>query len=1100
MTDKKKAKLSKNHQSNQKPSATLSKTSQTSIHTTPSDIIDNHFHVKRNYLPGSIKRVKLENFVTYDFCEFTPGPNMNMVIGPNGTGKSTIVCAIALGLGGVPSVLGRAKDISEFVKHGYEHASIEIELQNKKDINQPLIIKRLIQKGTNSTSWELNGETARLRDITKKIKEFNIQVDNLCQFLPQDKVAEFAQLQKMSPYDLLLATQKAAGESQMHEWHQRLIEHDKEMKSHNSNLQADLDKMKSLELRLESSKIEAERFKERDSNLKKIKLYKTKMVFLNYEELKEQFNVIRIKREKIKNKYDKINNAIEPLLVIKKEESDKLTILEDEAYTLMDKRKSQFHKFDKMMTNMTTKPESLKTTIARINTLKKSERDHGATVRTKEIELNQLKEIISNDPPPVTDFSEIDAKIDESSRESEVTQDRMSLIRVEQEKMNTETHGLNVNLKRLDAKLKELEDVKLQRKEKLRAFNQDAVRAMDWLKHNRTLFKYNVFDPISLEIEVKDKRYAQAVENCINANALKTFVCQSAEDYKLCSSEMIDKNKFRVNIICIDQTIEDFKHPFPVEKIREFGFEDYALNLVEGPKPVLAALCKMCNFHGTPISLKSVDNEKVERSRRISKYVAGQTLYTITVADYGDRNVSSLTQRLKVPRFVGVGVDPTVKKKMIDDQYAIRKELEKFEKSQKGLNEKLDSLKRVLIRQREAKEELMKKRADIKNENLKYARRRALYEKNERDLVSLKEKNYQDQINKAQERKSKLEKEYLRDCKELKEAVVTLRKINELVVKKKLEIEEMKSKIQYIENSLMVIEDFRMKEKYNLMGINEEFNNKKKEAHQELAKAKAALSVMPEEDKTQLKELCSAKSLDQLNDELLDLEAAVNATTNADSKAFETFKLREKELEVLKARIADKESGKEKLEEEINEIRETWIPKIEELVAKISEKFSIAFENIGCSGEVALKKGEEYDKWGIDIMVKFRANEKLQALTGFRQSGGEKSVSTIMFLMAIQELAKSPFRVVDEINQGMDPRNERLIHKQLIETACKPNTAQYFLITPKLLPNLVYHQNMKVLCIYNGEWQPKRFLMTNYLSSLRRENGPLKRAIAGTQD
>jgi len=30
----------------------------------------------------------------------------------------------------------------------------------------------------------------------------------------------------------------------------------------------------------------------------------------------------------------------------------------------------------------------------------------------------------------------------------------------------------------------------------------------------------------------------------------------------------------------------------------------------------------------------------------------------------------------------------------------------------------------------------------------------------------------------------------------------------------------------------------------------------------------------------------------------------------------------------------------------------------------------------------------------------------------------EKSVSTILYLMAMQEMARSPFRLVDEINQG----------------------------------------------------------------------------------
>lgn len=56
------------------------------------------------YQPGAIVRVKLTNFVTYASVEFFPGPNLNMVIGPNGTGKSTLVCAICLGLGWGPKV------------------------------------------------------------------------------------------------------------------------------------------------------------------------------------------------------------------------------------------------------------------------------------------------------------------------------------------------------------------------------------------------------------------------------------------------------------------------------------------------------------------------------------------------------------------------------------------------------------------------------------------------------------------------------------------------------------------------------------------------------------------------------------------------------------------------------------------------------------------------------------------------------------------------------------------------------------------------------------------------------------------------------------
>jgi chromosome segregation ATPase len=51
-----------------------------------------------------------------------------VIIGPNGTGKSTVVCAICLGMTGKPSVLGRAANISDFIKFGKTKATIEIEL------------------------------------------------------------------------------------------------------------------------------------------------------------------------------------------------------------------------------------------------------------------------------------------------------------------------------------------------------------------------------------------------------------------------------------------------------------------------------------------------------------------------------------------------------------------------------------------------------------------------------------------------------------------------------------------------------------------------------------------------------------------------------------------------------------------------------------------------------------------------------------------------------------------------------------------------------------------------------------------------------------
>lgn len=57
------------------------------------------------FVDGSIFRVKLHNFLTYSDAEFHPGPRLNLILGPNGTGKSSIVCALCVGLAGSTKVI-----------------------------------------------------------------------------------------------------------------------------------------------------------------------------------------------------------------------------------------------------------------------------------------------------------------------------------------------------------------------------------------------------------------------------------------------------------------------------------------------------------------------------------------------------------------------------------------------------------------------------------------------------------------------------------------------------------------------------------------------------------------------------------------------------------------------------------------------------------------------------------------------------------------------------------------------------------------------------------------------------------------------------------
>ena len=81
-------------------------------------------------------------------------------------------------MAGSTKLLGRAPDLSDFVKNGKERASIEIELQGPKSRNYT-ILRRFNVGSTKACTWKLNGVTAKEKEISDLVAKLNIQVDNL---------------------------------------------------------------------------------------------------------------------------------------------------------------------------------------------------------------------------------------------------------------------------------------------------------------------------------------------------------------------------------------------------------------------------------------------------------------------------------------------------------------------------------------------------------------------------------------------------------------------------------------------------------------------------------------------------------------------------------------------------------------------------------------------------------------------------------------------------------------------------------------------------------------------------------------------------------
>lgn len=1041
---------------------------------------------------GAIVRIRLWNFVTYEFVDCKPGPYLNMVIGPNGTGKSTIVCAIALGLGGKPELLGRAKDIKDFVKKGKDKAVIEIVVRNETGTTS---IQRSLESKKNTSSWRLNGENSSLDVVKKVIKGLNIQVDNLCQFLPQDKVSEFAQ---MNPSQLLLETQRAAGQPELIQYQGNLASMQAELKSIQSSLSGDEKELESLAQKVAALQEQVERMKERKRQLDLVRLLRIACAWTEYESARDSYSQIKSQKEEITLAKDACLAQLEPLqkrvdeYKAKKLAADKQSkAAKEEHGALIGKLKKVYRDIESLENAIKDcdkeMAETTRGVARRKDDLSKCEKDREMLV-TK---IAELKEQLTRDGLLDGD-GEDENSVSERSLEKQSELNEINRLLEENKKkirqLENETVGKSEQitlisedgkvtqseLSRAKQGLRNLQNISTQKLEAMRRLNGDTAKAVEYLRQNRDniRFEKEIFEPIGLEVSPKIPEFASALEAALGNSNLRMFVVQTKNDYRMLTDLLYEKLHLRCNIMHYDGDSLEFR--LDKETAVSYGFDGFLSEFVDGPDLVIQAICFQFGLHQIPIAMRDnkTNYRRATEDNKISMYISGNSIFNVK-RGYGSTSTSS--RQLSEPKILKLSVDQS---KVAE----LEQRIKSFEDTLNELMHKRSVVEREKAELSVKVNELKAERNELSERKAEITSRRSKYDKYVNLLVKTE--------NMATGHKLFIESEGKRL------AVLVRKKTN--LIRKRMAAVKQQADIQIegaglfsainvaIMDSLHMDSALQKAELAKNIGNDQNkeilniFAEVKLKYETAKAKAKRLLAAAKEQTKDdthrmELEELRAGKNLDQLRDMLQEAQTRADLLGSENEVAIEDYERRLMELEKSKAKVEARRQTAQALENDMEQIRQKWVPKLNDIVERISEAFSKSFEAIGCAGEVKLKQEEDYDKWGITIYVKFRENERLQSLTAHRQSGGERSVSTIIYLMSLQALSKSPFRVVDEINQGMDPRNERMVHSQMVDVACMEGNSQYFLITPKLLPDLSYHRKMKVLVIYNGHRQPKKF-------------------------
>ncbi|CAM1503699.1 Fc.00g012900.m01.CDS01 [Cosmosporella sp. VM-42] len=151
---------------------------------------------------GIIESITCINFMCHERLHVVLGPLINFIVGENGSGKSAVLTALTLCLGGKASDTNRGGSLKSFVKEGQDQGRLVVKIKNAgSDAYQPdiygesIIVERTFSK-TGSSGFKVKSATDRIISTKKQevdeISEwYALQIGNPLTVLSQDNARQF---------------------------------------------------------------------------------------------------------------------------------------------------------------------------------------------------------------------------------------------------------------------------------------------------------------------------------------------------------------------------------------------------------------------------------------------------------------------------------------------------------------------------------------------------------------------------------------------------------------------------------------------------------------------------------------------------------------------------------------------------------------------------------------------------------------------------------------------------------------------------------------------------------------------------------------------
>lgn len=1010
---------------------------------------------------GVLSKVYVHNFMCHKECDFDLGPLINFICGKNGSGKSAILTAIILCLGGKASTTNRGQNLRRFVKEGEESAYIICDIKNRgegafmpDDYGTLIHVERHFTR-SGTSGYKLKNDRGRIvstkkADLEAMMDHFCFQIDNPLNVLSQDMARAF--VGATSPAEKYKFFVKGVQLEQLDQDYSLLGE---QVESIEAKLRSKEEDVANLEKSMDDAKQKKDEAKKKDGLLDKLREMRRQLIWIQIEQREKDLETFVSNLEDVDRKIAEAEatvnnlsndcelarernernieaeNAIVAELRQQEDEEKERSIAADEAKQEITRWHSEQRKIKDELktasTNMTAKQVEIAAEEQRLQELNGG----GAARRLQELEIaKQAAE---------------EAK-QEWDAHKQLKPQILSDIERKREVVTAQEKEKNDKLAKKDERKGQLENAQKSKEQSMRAFRPNTDRLLQEIQ-KESRFDRKPIGPIGRYVTLKDPAWSSMVEKTFGAT-LNAFYCFSRHD-----ANIISELKRKVN--CDANILTGNNEPLvPKEPDEKYT---------------------------TVLRILDIDDEAIQKQLIINHNIE----QTLLIADVSEatremydgprlRNVKACFSFQPNDKSKGIALSYTSSGEPSQDPVAEYKGLPRL----KGNVEHMIEARKQALKDAEtqyevarrswqaARGEIERANAAVKKHEARERQLRLASQAADDGVGAIEDKIKEDNVESGRLDVLKASLADLEDAKALhddqyKDAVIQHDAKKDAFAAKEAALAELQPILEQLRSKVATAKRDHEKSDKHKAGKQLELNGateRVKDAQNDRIKLQERRETMTADlvEVTRQAELQSARvaipegatekglseKYEKLQAERRRAQSKTGMTheeaTEALKKAVNDFRRASKDFNNLK-------EVKDMLKSSLHERRMRWEQFRRQITARARIMFVYLLSERGFRGQLLMNHARRL----LDLSIEPDITKKSGTGRGTKTlSGGEKSFAQICLLLSMWEAMGSPIRCLDEFDVFMDAVNRNMSVRMIIEAARDSVGKQYILISP----------------------------------------------------